>query len=404
MMQIHHNVVAPAAARAVIMFASRLLTLALLCFGTATAVAAPAACIAPNPPDPATADVTQGSARLLAGLPPIGVHGQEISAMAFWIAHARAMDSAWRQTQDKRLALWRGFAARELDGLETARGALYYPFSGPDFLYAHTLFPRAPRYLLVGLEDPGSAPRWGSMNEAQAAASLTQLRESGASLMKLSFFLTNNMRRDLQRGKLKGVTPLLMAMAARSGFHVRAVDEVFLGDGGELCVGNPGAGQLRGIRLALAEPGATALRELVYLRVDLTDRALSATPQFERLVRGMGQGPVFLKAASYLLHKPYFSTARALALDRATLVLQDDSGIPYQAFAPAAWSGKFYGSYAQPIAKFRDWRQPALRQAYAKNARPLDSGIGYSHRSGTSNIQLFERKAARVTALVPTPR
>ena len=365
---------------------------------------AAAQCIAPSTPSSDSAAVTQASARLLAGLPPSGVNGREISATAFWVAHAAAMDRAWRQTRDRQLALWRSFAEREVDALGGARGPLYYPFSGPDFLYAHTLFPRASRYLLVGLEDPGSAPRWDRMNAAQAAASLAQLRQSTAGLMRNSFFRTNSMKNDLRRGQLQGVAPVLMAMAALSGFEVRAVDEVHLDATGALCLGAAAVASLGGVRLALAEPGVSALRELVYLRVDLSDRALALTPQFERHVRALGPGPVFLKAASYLMHKPYFSASRNLVLERAKLVLQDDSGIPFQSFGAEQWSSRLYGSYVQPIGMFRTWQQPKLRAAYAGAARPLDTGIGYSHKPGSSNLQLFDKRGASLALKLSTLR
>lgn len=369
-----------------------------------SSVAAAGRCTAPAPPLPDIAAVTQASARLLAGLPPTGGNGSEISATDFWATHAAAIDRAWRQTRDRQLAPWRKFAEREVDLLEGASGPLYYPFSGPDFLYAHTLFPRAPRYLLVGLEEPGAAPRWEGMNPAQAAASLAQLRQSIAGLMRYSFFRTNSMKNDLRRGQLQGVAPVLMAIAALSGFEVRAVDQVHLDAAGALCLGAAAAGGIGGVRLALGEPGVSALRELVYLRVDLSDRALALTPQFERHVRALGSGPVLLKAASYLMHKSYFSAARNLVQERAKLVLQDDSGIPFQSFGAEQWSRSLYGSYARPIGMFRTWQQPKLRAAYAGAARPLDTGIGYSHQHGSSNLQLFEKRGARLALKLSTLR
>ena len=367
---------------------------AALCVAALAAAAAPAACVAPSTPSAEVAAQSQASARLLAGLAPGGAHGAQIAELAFWPAHARAMDAAWARTSERQLAHWRSFAAREIDALETSRQALFYPFSGPDFIYAHTLFPRARGYLLVGLEAPGAAPRWSGMTEAQMAASLAQLRQSTSTLLDLSFFRTESMRVDLRRGQLTGVAPVLMVMAARSGFDVQAVDPVYLDEGGALCGGDAVAGQIGGVRLALAEVGAGVLRELVYLRVDLGDRALAATPQFERHVQRLGAGPVFLKAASYLMHKPGFSMVRGIVLDRAGLVVQDDSGIPFQAFQSAQWNGRLFGTYAQPIPMFRDWTQQALREAYARDARPLDTGIGYSHRRGTSNLQMFEKRNA----------
>ena len=380
---------------------------ALQAMAAEPATPASPACVAPGAPSAQSAELTQASARLLAGLAPTGVHGREISATPAWLAHAREMDSNWKRTSERQLALWRTFADREIDKLDGARGALYYPFSGPDFVYAHTLFPHAQRYLLVGLEPPGAAPSWGTMSEVQAGASLNQLRQSMASLLRLSFFLTNNMKKDLERGQLQGVAPVLMAMAARSGFDVQAVDAVHLADTGALCLGAVTGSRTNGVRLLLraaqtgtpgvGTPGAAAApRELVYLRVDLEDKALGKTPEYARYVRSLGPGPVFLKSASYLMHKKYFSQSRQLVLARARFVLQDDSGVPYSAYSQAEWSGKFFGSYVQPIGMFKSWNQPALRQVYARNAQPLDTGIGYSHRRGTSNLQLFERRPPKV--------
>ena len=340
----------------------------------------------------------QANGRLLAGMRPMGVHGSEISAMRFWQTHAAAMDADWARTRERALTLWRGFSEREIDALESSRGALYYPFSGPDFMYAHTLFPRAPRYLLIGLEGPGAAPAWPEMNEAQAAASFSQLRQSMSTLLRLSFFRTNSMKDDLRRGKLVGVAPIMMAMASRNGFEVRAVDAVYLNDAGALCVGKAAAGGINGVRLQLGEAGTAATRELVYLQADLGDSALANTPQLVRHVRSLGAGPVFLKAASYLLHRDEFSTARSLVLERASLVLQDDSGIPYRAYVASQWNGRLYGSYSRPINLFKERRQDALREAYARQAQPLNSGIGYSHRPGTSNLQVFEKRIASSAA------
>ena len=365
---------------------------ATLCASAFSALAAAQACVAPPAPPAAAAALIDASARLLAGLAPADVHGTQISAMPWWLEHARAMDAAWARKSHRQLATWRAFAAREIDAHDTSGAALFYPFSGPDFLYAHTLFPRARRYLLAGLEAPGAAPRWTEMSETQAAASLTQLRQSTSTLLNLSFFRTESMKVDLKRGQLTGVAPVLMALAARAGFEVRAVDPVYLDDSGALCMGAASAQRIGGVRLALTEPGAAVMRELVYLQVDLQNRALADTPQFERHVKSLGRGPVFLKAASYLMHKPAFSMVRGMALERAGLVVQDDSGIPFQAFPAAQWDGRLFGTYARPVPMFRDWTQHALRAAYARDARPLDTGIGYSHRRGTSNLQLFEKR------------
>ncbi len=255
------------------------------------------------------------------------------------------------------------------------------------------LFPDARRYVLIGLEAPGRAPDWGALSEADATDALAQLRGALRSVLPLGFFLTNEMRRDLSSGRIAGVAPLLMASAARLGLAVLQVETMHVSHTGSLCAGHGGAsgGSVDGIRMWLRDP-AGAAREVIYLRADLSDAGLQRAPQPIAFLERQPPSPVLLKAASYLLHQPQFGALRALLLEHASMVLQDDSGLPFGTYDPRRWEAHLFGTYRGPISLFGHRDQPLLRAAYQAGAPPLPFGIGYHHQAGSGNLQWMRRR------------
>jgi hypothetical protein len=100
-----------------------------------------------------------------------------------------------------------------------------------------------------------------------------------------------------------------------------------------------------------------------------------------------------IKSASYLLHKPYFSTIRNLILSKTSWIVEDDSGIPYRYF-DRAWDVRLYGKYSDPIPLFKNWKQPDLKEAFSsrKDIQPLGFAIGYRH-PGESDLLVAVRRA-----------
>jgi len=102
----------------------------------------------------------------------------------------------------------------------------------------------------------------------------------------------------------------------------------------------------------------------------------------------------FLKATSYMTHRPEFSIIREEVLAKSIAVLQDDSGIPYSYFA-APWQVQLYGSYIRPYGSFKWLRQVDLQKAYqGAGPKPLEFRIGYGYSKVPSNL-LFARKTSR---------
>jgi len=336
-----------------------------------------------------------------------GISNREGSLAAYednpaWIRHARLMDHNWESFTRGRLAPMRGWAAKELS---SASGAtVLYPFSGPDFVNVFALFPHARTYLLIALEPVGNLPDFSTLNEQNFFASL---QRSLYDLLQLDFFLTNTMRSSLGKSELKGTLPVLLFFLAREQARVLEVQYWAMQPDGsiaESAAAGPGDSPtgIPGVRIVFKRPGEAGAQTLYYFQFNLRNDSLARNQPFVSFLKSFGPVTTFTKAASYLMYKPYFSAIREFILDRSTDVLQGDSGIPLRHFDPRVWNLRFYGTYAGPIALFRNWYQADMAAMYrqGQDIQPLPFGIGYRHRARTSNL-MFASKKAKLLARDP---
>ncbi|MBI4913226.1 MAG: hypothetical protein HY823_10850 [Acidobacteria bacterium] len=346
------------------------------------ALAAPAAPAA----DAARLNAT---ARFLAGLPTPSFPGMEgFVHDPGWAAHAVAMDRAWAALEKERLAPMRAWSARELGDLRGS-ATVFYPFGGPDHLHVQVLHPWAQRFVLVGLEPVGSLPELGRL---AIRRDLAHLRTTLRTALLSSFFITKDMERDLKHPELRGVLPLLLAFLPRLEGEIRDLALLELDPEGRP---RPAQGKPTALRIRFRAAGGGPERELWYLRADLSNGALHRDRRILAFAASLGRPHTFLKSASYLLHRPSFTTFRAFLLQTSSSILQDDSGIPQRSFDEARWPVRFYGRYDEPIPLFREFTQKDLADRFqGRKVRALDFGMGYKHRGRSSNLEL---------ALAPAP-
>jgi len=312
-----------------------------------------------------------------------------------WIRYARFMDHNWESFTRGRLAPMREWAAQELSSALAA--TVFYPFSGPDFVNVFALFPHAKTYLLIALEPVGNLPDFAALNGRNFFASL---QRSLYDLLRLDFFLTNKMRSSLGKSELKGALPVLMFFLAREQARVLDVQYWAMQPDGSIAEsaaagpGDPPTG-IPGVRIVFESPGEAGAQTLYYFQFNLRNDSLARNQPFVSFLKSFGPVTTFAKAASYLMYKPYFSAIRQFILDQSTDVLQADSGIPLRHFDPAVWNLRFYGTYAGPIALFRNCYQADMAAMYRRgqDIRPLPFGIDYRHRARTSNLMLASKKA-----------
>src|SRR5688500_9812597 len=161
------------------------------------ALAAAALAQSPSPND---------QARFLAGLPVRGSALEAYSGGTLWAEHAAALDAAWGKKEQRSLAQVRNWARTYIGRAGT--GTAYYMFSGPDFLYADVFFPNASTYILCGTEPVGAVPDITRIPPETLVPALANLRQSMKTMLTFHYFITKEMRVDLQRGELGGTLPI----------------------------------------------------------------------------------------------------------------------------------------------------------------------------------------------------
>lgn len=319
-----------------------------------------------------------------------------------WTAYAASFEKNWNKLDSGRFARMREFAAREFSEINASRKTVFYPFSGPDFLNVYTFFPSGDEYYMLGLEPSGAVP---AIHPRIAADSLNMLfnslDRSLYAILNYSFFRTISMAEDLRSQQVKGTLPIIMLFLTRTGNTILDVEDVTLSNEGKVILKSLAAAndstakRINGSRVWFKNKLDGKRSAVVYFSADIVDQSLRSLPGFGKFTDSMSSVVTYLKSASYLMHKTYFSGIRTAILNKSAYILQDDSGIPHRFLNDSTtWELTYYGNYIRPIPLFANWFQQDLFDAYhdSKNTvKPLDFGIGYNFKSG-SHLILARRK------------
>jgi hypothetical protein len=360
---------------------------------TAPAAAEPSATPAASAPQTAVKiSPANDAARYLAGLPV--APGSPLTPLCQdprWGAHARAMNVAFAQLEQRQLNNIRTFRAENITPATQASSNCLYLFSGPDFLYADAMFGDCSTFVLQGLEPIDPVPDLVTTPPAALFGTLQNIEISLNTLLSFSFFKTKDMRQDFQRAQLKGVLPIILVFMARTGKEVESVEYLALDKEGKVLQGQQGL--IRGAKINFLEPASGTKKAMYYFTSDLSDDALKRNPAILRFCESLGPVNSLLKAASYLLHGGNFTIVRNFLLQNSAAILEDDSGIPVHYLTPDKWTLRFFGAYTGPIELFKKFNQPDLRQYYEASApKRLTFGFGYRWNNRSSTVILAVRK------------
>ncbi len=349
--------------------------------GTPPVQAAPAPEI-PPPNVPSAPVSVNDTAYFLAGLrvsdgSPLAL----LSRDPAWQQHAAFFDQAWNKLAVRQFAGIREWEENYLPDATQPLPVVYYMFSGPDLLYATQFFPNASTYILAGTEPIGPLPDILRFQGPALGTVLQNLQKSLNSVLSFSFFITKDMKTDLQREELKGTLPIFYVFLARAGKTITDISFITLDKSGQPRPTSPnekGKGLTPGVRVTYHGGAGTATQTLYYFTTDLSNGGISEQPGFLKFCEAQGTGGSLLKSASYLMFENGFSRIRNFLLTHSKALVQDDSGIPIAAFDQNQWLLRFFGSYAGPIDLFKQYYQPQLQGYYQQsNPAPLGFGIGY---------------------------
>jgi hypothetical protein len=391
-------------------FGSRLLvglSLSLLwlggCNSTRTSAAAPAEEHIAGPANPASevphSREANDTARFLAGMP--GLTGSPFAALEetpTWQEHRRQLDAAWSGTEAELIAGFRKFQTDELNGSDFQTRTVFYPFSGPDALTVTLYFPHNPLYVMVALEPAGTLPTVAQIGKKDLAGYLAASRETTADELGRSFFVTRQMDKQFRGQVTDGLLVPILQLLVRTGHTVQGFRYVRLDDMGNVMERTadykaPTRYGNKGLEIDFQTDADGSIHKLFYFSVNIANDRLRENTPFQQYLSRLTGTVSMLKATSYMTHQPGFSAIRDVLLKNSYAILQDDSGLPYKAFAPDQWKVQLYGDYNKPYGSFGWLEQPDLRKAFKETSpKPLPMHVGYGYRKITSNLLLAVRR------------
>jgi hypothetical protein len=351
-------------------------------------VALPAAptmpAIASSPTSPDLLASINATAKGLAGLKGSG----SWEATPEWQDYARQLDGEWRGLEQVRLNAMKTWGATELADLRERSSTVFYPFSGPDVLYADTFFPTSKVLIMAGLEPVGTVPDLAKLQaDGKLGPYLATIKTSLFTILAASFFKTKDMKVDFNNQLVDGLMPAIIVFLAHAGYEITDLQPVVVDHEGDVAPRGSRPGS-PGVQITYADG-----RQLYYFQADLGNDGLKKSPGFVKMMQRLAPGVTYLKAASYLLYEDYFSTMREAILQDSLGVVEDDSGIPFKDFPSRDWDVIPYGDYTGPITLFKEHLQPDLAAYYKKTPhQQLPFGSGYKFAASVSSLLVVKKK------------
>jgi hypothetical protein len=330
------------------------------------------------------------TARFLAGMPlPKNSPLAPLTNDPAWQEHSATFERAFAKLNLRQLAKLHAWQTQYFAEAQEQIPVAFYMFSGPDFLYVDQFFPKADVYVLCGKESLGPPPdplRIGNLSTA-----LHNLEETMNSSIRFSFFITKDMKVDLQSQELKGTIPILYVFLARADKSIRDVTYGSLTGGGSFQPGRAGSEGSPGVRIQYTDNRTGQAQTLYYFTTDISDGGL-ASSGFLKFCSQFGVGCSFLKASSYLMFESGFNRIREFILDHSKTIVQDDAGIPLNYLNRDKWNVRVFGNYIGPIEIFKQHYQSKLTEIYQQSSPPpLDFNFGYRWNYKESNLIIAAR-------------
>jgi APA family basic amino acid/polyamine antiporter len=267
---------------------------------------------------------------------------------------------------------------------------VFYPFSGPDFDFAHAFYPEADEYVLCGLEKAGSAHSLLFNYNKPVDSFLHSAQKYFYFSNRFGFFRTLDMEKQFNHA---GIVDILALYIKRAGGEIGSVNlHHWNTEKGDLMDWDKNREPDACSFLFRAPSGKVS--KLYYFCKDLSNGGLGNDSLWLQWVSKRSEGKhmfTLVKSASYLLQSPYFSTIGNYLLNRSETHIQDDTGIGYAQLSSKSKKLQLYGKYTNVIPLFKHYFQSDLAQKYKSNiAKPLPFNIGYNLRHAETCLLVLQ--------------
>lgn len=324
------------------------------------------------------------TARILAGMDVL-----PDSPIAYWMekplwqTHKAQMDELWA-TCTATLDQVEALANTDFADINAKVETVFYPFSGPDFAYASSFYPKAKNYWLFALEGTGKVPDMAATTEW----SFAQYRKALLYHLQHSYFITMQMMGDLHNATIDGTIPILMVFLARKNYHILSINyKTVQADGTLADSENPS----NAVEIKFFNTAENVERSLYFVSANIENSnfAYPVRNLIEKLDPETTAG--YTKACSYCMHWDSFSLIRNYMLNHTFAVIQDDTGVRYSAFNKDIWDITLYGGYTRPLSCF----SMAVFQYDLNNVYQANQGIkplGFRHGYNQPSSLIVARK------------
>lgn len=305
-----------------------------------------------------------------------------------WSAYAQAVQRNWKQYHSQIGEPMQAWAGKQIPAFQNT---VFYPFSGPDFATVSQLFPQAKRYVMVAMQAAERPIDLTELKPEAARQTLEVLTGAWEYYGRDGFFVTEYLDKYLHRNRVRiGASTFLSSFFQLKGLKVNSIAPIQInatGDVEELPVSDA---NWRSVRFRLERAGEQVVVD--YLRIDLSDKGLSANPQHHQFVRQMSANPVLLKAASHLPQNNSFSMVAASMTSQAPFIIQDETGIKYGQLKDN-FGLTLYGRFERAHVAFGGYQRD-LAKAFAqgKDIQPLAFRVGY-FKDGNYALIVAKRKS-----------
>ena len=314
-------------------------------------------------------------ALFIAGMPQVRADSpfNSLEETSAWIAHQKSMESNWEKLRNRRIEKMEVWYDRKFKHLYDSTLTMLYPFSGPDFVNAHTLYPKANRYVFFGLEDIDDLPDIKNMSPNEQADVLSSIDFTLRDIYSKGYFITMHMLTDMNLKRVEGVIPVFMVFMTRSGHEFINMEKFTVNEDGQLALVDDFKDvSIKGLRIQFRDRKSGDIQELLYFDLNVNDSHLAKNPGFPAFLRTIGRTNTFIKAASYLMCCYDFSVTRSIVLEVSETIFQDDTGISLKYFDESIWALQLYGEYTWPIKDFDPYtHQPDLMKRYQETEAAL---------------------------------
>ena len=152
---------------------------------------------------------------------------------------------------------------------------------------------------------------------------------------------------------------------------------------------SPDTPRWRSVRIQASKQGKSIIID--YLKIDLSNAGLQATPENLTLINTLTTNPVLFKAASHLPQNVGFNVIANQVLAQSPLIVQDETGLSYSTLIRAhqvALFGKFVVAHHAFTSYHTD-----LAKAFAQRGdiKPLNFRFGY-FKDGNYALMVAARK------------